>query len=58
MPERIWEKLFKLCEVLHWLGKYEEMQAISHFAALLRDEGVEHHEQIDYIIKKFKGKIE
>ena len=41
MGEKIHEKLFKLASVLHWFGRFEEMQAVSALAGWLRDESIE-----------------
>ncbi len=51
MPEKIYEKLFALGHVLHWMGKFEEMQAVQSLAAHLRDQGVETWEEVEPHLK-------
>jgi len=41
MGEKLWEKLQKTADVLHWLGKYQERDAIILASRLMRAKGIE-----------------
>jgi len=41
MGEKLWEKMQKTADVLHWLGKYQERDAIILASRLMRAKGIE-----------------
>ena len=45
MQEKIWEKLSKAADGLHWLGKYEECNALCLTVRLMRTHGIDTLEQ-------------
>ena len=55
MSEAIYEKLQKLCDVLHWLGKYEEMQAVSALAVYARDRELRDWQDIQADFEALEG---
>ncbi len=45
MPEKIWERLEKVANGLHWLGRDEEANALNLTIRLMRSQGIETLEQ-------------
>ncbi len=45
MPEKIWERLEKVANGLHWLGRYEECNALNMTIRLMKAHGIETLEQ-------------
>ena len=41
MPEKIWERLEKVANGLHWLGRYQEANALSLTVRLMREREIE-----------------
>lgn len=41
MEEKLWDTMQKTADVLHWLGKYEECNALIMTARLMRANGIE-----------------
>jgi len=61
MPTKIWERLEKVAEGLHWLGKYEEANALWLTVRLMKAAEVETLEQWEAFVSalglsKEKGK--
>jgi hypothetical protein len=41
MGEKLWERLQKMADLLHWLGKYDERDALAMTARLMRANNIE-----------------
>ena len=58
MDESIHEKLFALCKILHWLGKYDEMQAVSALAHALRGAGIDTFQKCQDRLRMAEEKVQ
>ena len=54
MNEPLWETLLSLANVLHWLKKYEECNAITVLAIKLREYNIRTQEQLINWLERIK----
>lgn len=54
MPEKLWEILFKLADVCHWFGKYNESNAVMAISRLAKSLGLDDVAKLE----KFVGDCE
>lgn len=52
MDEKIWDSLYTVGKVLHWLGKYDEANACTLLARLLKQKGIEKVEQLEEWVER------
>ncbi len=51
MPEKLYEMLNKLGDLLHWLGKYEDANEIFSLCRLFREHNIEKADDLSKYLK-------
>lgn len=57
MEEAVYDTLFKVSDVLHWLGKYREANALIMLGRFLRARGIHRTEQLDALVEAEEARV-